>query len=401
LARRSTPDGPDSPALIVLSDRWQIESTTPGVERWLSEFPDGDWDAGKLPSSVMSVAGQAHYTVDHIVVHPDWLTAPPGRGNSKHLFLAPPAEDIALVFLDTTVAGVTPAPIADADYLAGLDLTSETFTVVGYGTDAYITGSAMANHPVVLFDGIRSYRDVSVITEHDAFPDRFLKITAGVCFGDSGGPLFHEGTVGGSQLLDVQHALCGPEPGVPGRLHRRPDVPGGLPLADGARRPGGPSRARPAHRRSCPGAPRCLAPRSWRHHERLPVGVLACLHHFDEPSLRTHPFVPDARQRPGKTPVRTALGPRYLVGSKREVVAEPVSDFVGVGVAADPGHQVGVEDHAPLLLNQAKAIGEPGSINEERNMCSIGWPRPRSIASDSAASNSARPGPVPGGPPVG
>jgi hypothetical protein len=215
LARRSTPDGPDSPALIVLSDRWQIESTTPGVERWLSEFPDGDWDAGKLPSSVMSVAGQAHYTVDHIVVHPDWLTAPPGRGNSKHLFLAPPAEDIALVFLDTTVAGVTPAPIADADYLAGLDLTSETFTVVGYGTDAYITGSAMANHPVVLFDGIRSYRDVSVITEHDAFPDRFLKITAGVCFGDSGGPLFHEGTVGGSQLLDVQHALCGPEPGVP------------------------------------------------------------------------------------------------------------------------------------------------------------------------------------------
>jgi hypothetical protein len=48
---------------------------------------------------------------------------------------------------------------------------------------------------VVLVDGIRSYRDVSVITEHDAFPDRFLKITAGVCFGDSGGPLFHQGTV--------------------------------------------------------------------------------------------------------------------------------------------------------------------------------------------------------------
>jgi S1-C subfamily serine protease len=49
--------------------------------------------------------------------------------------------------------------------------------------------------PFVLDDGIRSYRDVSVITEHDAFPDRFLKITASVCFGDSGGPLFHNGTV--------------------------------------------------------------------------------------------------------------------------------------------------------------------------------------------------------------
>ena len=59
------PDGPDSPGLIVLSDRWQVESTTPGVERWLSEFPDGDWDAGKLPSSVLSVAGRALRTAEN------------------------------------------------------------------------------------------------------------------------------------------------------------------------------------------------------------------------------------------------------------------------------------------------------------------------------------------------
>jgi trypsin len=140
--------------------------------------------------------GDAPYvTVDHIIVHPDWFTKPPGRGNSKHIYLAPPAEDIALVFLDAAVAGVTPAPVADADYLAGLDLTSETFTVVGYGTDAFITGSLLSNHPVVIVDGIRSFRDISVITEHDAFPDRFLKITQSTCFGDSGGPLFHDGTV--------------------------------------------------------------------------------------------------------------------------------------------------------------------------------------------------------------
>src|SRR6266545_3032323 len=42
-------------------------------------------------------------TVDHIVVHPDWFTRPPGHGNSKSIFLAPPAEDIALVFLDDEV----------------------------------------------------------------------------------------------------------------------------------------------------------------------------------------------------------------------------------------------------------------------------------------------------------
>jgi hypothetical protein len=140
--------------------------------------------------------GDAPYsTVDRIVVHPDWFTRPPGRGNSKHIYLAPPAEDIALVFLDDDAAGVTPAPVADADYGSGLDLTRETFTVVGYGVDAFITGSAISNHPLFLVDGIRSYRDVSVITKHDAFPDRFVKITQSTCFGDSGGPLFHNGTV--------------------------------------------------------------------------------------------------------------------------------------------------------------------------------------------------------------
>ena len=36
---------------------------------------------------------------------------------------------------------------------------------------------------------------VLMITEHDAFPDRFVKITKSVCVGDSGGPLFHDGTV--------------------------------------------------------------------------------------------------------------------------------------------------------------------------------------------------------------
>jgi S1-C subfamily serine protease len=104
-------------------------------------------------------------------------------------------EDIALVFLDDPVAGVTPAPIADLGYLDELDLKSETFTVVGYGTDAFITGSAASPKAITIFDGIRSYREVSAIAAMDAFPDRFLKITAGVCFGDSGGPLFHDGTI--------------------------------------------------------------------------------------------------------------------------------------------------------------------------------------------------------------
>ncbi|MBA2531939.1 MAG: LuxR family transcriptional regulator [Nocardioidaceae bacterium] len=53
------PEGAYAPGLVVLTDRWEVESTTARVEQWLRELPDGDWDAGRLPSSVLSVAGQA------------------------------------------------------------------------------------------------------------------------------------------------------------------------------------------------------------------------------------------------------------------------------------------------------------------------------------------------------
>jgi len=149
-------------------------------------------------------------SVDHIVVNPDWFTAGPCIANSKFRCLSPPAQDIALVFLGAPVAGVTPAPIAPAGYLDGLDLKSETFTVVGYGTDAFITGSAASPKAITVFDGIRSYRDVSAIPARDAFPDRFLKITQGVCFGDSGGPLFHDGTIVALNTWTFSYRCSGP-----------------------------------------------------------------------------------------------------------------------------------------------------------------------------------------------
>jgi hypothetical protein len=42
-----------------------VESATPGVERWLAALPDGDLQAGKLPSAVLAVAGQALRTAEH------------------------------------------------------------------------------------------------------------------------------------------------------------------------------------------------------------------------------------------------------------------------------------------------------------------------------------------------
>ena len=59
------PEEPDAPGLLILTDRWEIDSTTPGAERWLSELPDGDWDAGRLPSAVLSLAGRALRTSAH------------------------------------------------------------------------------------------------------------------------------------------------------------------------------------------------------------------------------------------------------------------------------------------------------------------------------------------------
>ena len=64
IGEATDPDAPDAPGLIVVSERWEIESATPGVERWLAELPDGDWDAGRLPSAVLTVAARALRTAE-------------------------------------------------------------------------------------------------------------------------------------------------------------------------------------------------------------------------------------------------------------------------------------------------------------------------------------------------
>ena len=137
-----------------------------------------------------------YYGADHFVIHPDVANLPDCHGvNSAPTCLAPGAEDVALVYLDQAVAGITPAPVADAGYLDALDLTRETFTVVGYGVSDFIKGSALSRQGEVVWDGMRRYRDVSVITGKGIHPDRFIMLTEAGCAGDSGGPVFHNGTV--------------------------------------------------------------------------------------------------------------------------------------------------------------------------------------------------------------
>jgi DNA-binding CsgD family transcriptional regulator len=59
LAEAGEPRGPDAPGLLVLAPDGQVEAATPEVDQWLELLPDGDWKGGRLPSAVVSVAGQA------------------------------------------------------------------------------------------------------------------------------------------------------------------------------------------------------------------------------------------------------------------------------------------------------------------------------------------------------
>jgi hypothetical protein len=149
------------------------------------------------------------YGMAAIEVHPDFFDVPFVQGLNAKRVLASPFEDIALIWLTSAVAGVTPAPVADGGYLDELDLRRETFTVVGYGLNGFSQGSVASPNGQGIYSGTRGFKDVSVLG-HDSFPDRFLKISASVCFGDSGGALFHGDTLVGINIWTYSLRCTGP-----------------------------------------------------------------------------------------------------------------------------------------------------------------------------------------------
>jgi trypsin len=155
-------------------------------------------------------AGSVYHYVDHIAVPPEWFEAGPCFGNSKQACLSPGHEDLALVWLQEDATGITPATIAEAGYLDSRRVRNSTFTVVGYGVDEFITGSFASPRAIFIVDGIRSYRDATLITKQDLFPDRFIKITKSVCFGDSGGPVFHRGKIVALNTWTFSYRCDGP-----------------------------------------------------------------------------------------------------------------------------------------------------------------------------------------------
>jgi DNA-binding CsgD family transcriptional regulator len=65
IGQAGEPEFADSPGLVILDDSWDIESATPGAQRWLAELPDGDLGAGRLPSSVITLAARALRLAQH------------------------------------------------------------------------------------------------------------------------------------------------------------------------------------------------------------------------------------------------------------------------------------------------------------------------------------------------
>jgi hypothetical protein len=110
----------------------------------------------------------------------------------------PNTADIGVVVLDNPVAGIVPARIPGAGYLDDLSthrgLNDVYFTHVGYGTQSV--------RPRPLSQVVR-YQGVSALVNLvNSLTGGFnLQTTAspgngrsGICFGDSGGPAFYEGT---------------------------------------------------------------------------------------------------------------------------------------------------------------------------------------------------------------
>src|SRR5215472_6128434 len=65
MGQATEPEFADSPGLLILDDSWDIESATPGAERWLADLPEGDPGAGRLPSSVITLAARALRMAQH------------------------------------------------------------------------------------------------------------------------------------------------------------------------------------------------------------------------------------------------------------------------------------------------------------------------------------------------
>jgi DNA-binding CsgD family transcriptional regulator len=172
LGEATDPDGPDAPGLLVLSTNWEVESVTPGVERWVADLPDGDWDAGRLPAAVLAVAGQALRTSEGrdrpgdvavvrvlgrsgtwVVLHGATLTS---GGDRRVAVIVEPAHPARIVPLLMSAYGLSERE----QEVTGLVLQGESTAAIAERLT--ISAHTVQQHLKSIFEktGVRSRRDL-------------------------------------------------------------------------------------------------------------------------------------------------------------------------------------------------------------------------------------------------
>ena len=131
-------------------------------------------DLGSLPAYV---SFDQQFTDSSPVVH--------GTAVPNPDFGTPDADihDIALVVLDSPVTGRGHARLPSAELL-GPTSKKDALTLVGYGADGFLKGGG---HPAPDFNLIRNVGDARISKVEKAGFN--LRMSSGICFGDSGGPI--------------------------------------------------------------------------------------------------------------------------------------------------------------------------------------------------------------------
>jgi DNA-binding CsgD family transcriptional regulator len=172
IGEATEPDGPDAPGLVVLGADWEVESLTPGVERWLEELPGGDWEQrGRLPPSVLAVAGRALRTAGDVIpgeVALARVLSERGRWVVLHgaSLLANGARRVAVIVEPAHPARISPLLMSAYDMtereqeVTRLVLRGDSTTQIA--EELYISAHTVQHHLKRVFEktGVRSRRDL-------------------------------------------------------------------------------------------------------------------------------------------------------------------------------------------------------------------------------------------------
>jgi len=122
------------------------------------------------------------------VVHPSF---PPGGINDGDGLPEPGVADVGLIFLDSPITDIEPAKLAEERLTHG-DI-GDRMKVVGYGTTVPDPNGPQI--PAQHFDGLRRIGSSTLGTLLDENWASFNLDPVKICYGDSGGPTFHEGRI--------------------------------------------------------------------------------------------------------------------------------------------------------------------------------------------------------------